>query len=87
MMKMQNNITTKHLKPNKMEQTAVEWLINQYEQKLGKSISIVMSDEIATANQMFEEQITDAYIEGGIKGFNFFGDDYEQYYNETFKNK
>jgi hypothetical protein len=36
------------------------------------------------AKEMEKQQIIDAYIEGGRKGFNEFADDYEQYYNETF---
>jgi hypothetical protein len=36
------------------------------------------------AKEMEKEQITDAYLEGGRKGFNFFGDDFEKYYNETY---
>lgn len=32
-----------------------------------------------------KQQIIDAYNDGGEKGFNEFGENAEQYYNETFK--
>jgi hypothetical protein len=44
--------------------TAVSWLIEQYEIKIGKSISSVMSDEINQAKQIEREQIEDAYGDG-----------------------
>ena len=37
--------------------TAVEWIVEQYEQKIGKGISSVMADEIKQAKEMEEEQI------------------------------
>ena len=40
-----------------MKQTAVEWLVEQYEQKIGKGITKVMFDEIQQAKQMEKEQI------------------------------
>jgi hypothetical protein len=39
-----------------MKQTAVQWLVEQYEQKIGKGITKVMFDEIQQAKQMEEEQ-------------------------------
>ncbi len=39
-----------------MTQTAVQWLVEQYEQKIGKGITKVMFDEIQQAKQMEEEQ-------------------------------
>ena len=70
------------------QQTAVEWLVEQYQKKVGKSITIVMQEQIKEANKMFEEQVKNAYndaIEAEMKV------DYvtksptaEQYYNETY---
>jgi hypothetical protein len=75
------------------EQTAVDWLIDQYEQTLGKSITAVMNDEIAIAKAMGKEQIREAHFTGS--GYNSFDmptnkinsayKDAEQYYNQTFK--
>jgi hypothetical protein len=68
-----------------MKQTAVQWLVD----KLNESGIPLMKDElemINQANEMFEQQIKDAYDDGnyaygmGIK-------EPEQYYNETFKTK
>ena len=36
--------------------TAVEWIVEQYEQKIGKGISSVMADEIKQAKEMEKEQ-------------------------------
>ena len=41
------------------KQTAVEWLIKRYEEKIGKSISNIMEDEIKQAKAMEREQIDD----------------------------
>ena len=65
-----------------MKQTAVEWLIEQL--KVNNYISDNAHWLIQEAKEMEKEQITDAYLEGGRKGFNFFGDDFEQYYKETY---
>jgi hypothetical protein len=46
-----------------------------------KNIIKRIDDELL---QIEKQQIIDAYVEGGRKGFNEFADDYEQYYNETF---
>ena len=40
-----------------MKQTAVQWLADQYEQKIGKGITMVMLDEINQALQMEKEQM------------------------------
>jgi hypothetical protein len=34
--------------------------------------------------EMEKQQIIDAYNDGGEKGFNKFGENFEHYYNETF---
>ena len=78
-----------------MKQTAVEWLIDQYELTIGKSITAVMIDEIATAKEMEKEYLIDFYVEGCDETYGVdepatstsdidFG---EEYYNKTFKNK
>jgi hypothetical protein len=50
------NIPPEHLNQNKMEQSAVEWIVEQYEQKIGKGISSVMADEIKQAKEIDKEQ-------------------------------
>jgi hypothetical protein len=67
-----------------MKQTAVEWL----EKKLieaGLIFEVGEAIEIQQAKEMEKQQIIDAYIEGYSAPENL--GDYEQYYNETFKNK
>ena len=66
--------------------TAVEWLVKE----LGIN-DLVTSKNMPITNKIFEQakemekqQIIDAYVEGGRKGFNEFADDYEKYYNETY---
>lgn len=73
------------------QQTAVEWLMEQisydngYGERLNSYIETFdLSEFFKKAKEIEKEQITDAYLEGGRKGFNFFGDDFEKYYEETF---
>ena len=68
------------------QQTAVEWLLNEFQEahKDFGGLDLQWLNKFEKAKEMEKEQITDAYIEGGRKGFNFFGDDYEEYYNETY---
>lgn len=68
------------------QQTSVEWLLNEFQEahKDFGGLDLQWLNKFEKAKEMEKEQITDAYIEGGRKGFNFFGDDYEQYYNETY---
>lgn len=68
------------------QQTAVEWLLNEFQEahKDFGGLDLQWLNKFEKAKEMEKEQITDAYIEGGRKGFNFFGDDYKQYYNETY---
>jgi len=61
-----------------MKQTAVEWLIEQYESNFPLTI-----DAMNQAKTMEKEQIKDAYYNG--KYNNVSRDTAEQYYNETFK--
>ena len=49
-----------------------------------QTIQIIIDTAKNKYLEMEKEQIIDAYIEGGRKGFNFFGDDYEKYYQETY---
>jgi hypothetical protein len=57
------------------EKTAVSWLVEQ----LAKN-GIIHSSDIHKANEMFEQQIMDAYETSHISMMTS-----EQYYNETFK--
>jgi hypothetical protein len=55
--------------------TAVEWLVEQLAEN-----GIIHSSDIHKANEMFEQQIMDAYETSHISMMTS-----EQYYNETFK--
>ena len=63
-------------------ETAVEWLTEKLRIEFGFSFS---NNILEQAKEMEKQQITDAYVAGGEKGFNKFGEDYEKYYIETFK--
>lgn len=69
------------------KQTAVEWLVQQYDKKIGKSITIVMQDAIQQAKTMEKEQIIDAYDAGLFDGTMDEVKDriHNNYYNETYK--
>jgi hypothetical protein len=60
-----------------MKQTAIQWLIERLNEN-----GIIHSSDIQKANEMFEQQIIDAYTTSHISKMNA-----EQYYNETFKSK
>jgi SMC interacting uncharacterized protein involved in chromosome segregation len=62
--------------------TAVEWLVQQI-LKHDKSFVEFYNAEIQQANELFEQQIIDAYIEGYSSNLN--AGDSEKYYNETYK--
>jgi hypothetical protein len=62
-----------------MEQTAVEYLVNQFRDAIGDSIINVMTEEIEQAKEMEKQQIIDAC---DIDKRSY--DNAEQYYNETF---
>ena len=66
-----------------MKQTAVEWLEKRFYFTKGQLIDI----DFNQAKEMEKQQIEDAYVDGGEKGFNKFGENFEQYYNETFKSE
>lgn len=64
------------------KQTAVEWLVEQFEQS-HSYINEIFKETIDQAKAMEREQIIDAYRTGWI---NYLPDkDSEQYYNETYK--
>jgi HEPN domain-containing protein len=63
-----------------MKQTAVEWLRKEL---LKRDMDISIKNLFEQAKEMEKQQIKDAYIDGEFtEGY---GDDAEQYYNETFK--
>ena len=65
-----------------MKQTAVEWFNQQIVDRQNGNGDARSWDEIFNqANEMFKQQIIDAYYEGKEYGFLEKG---EQYYNETF---
>jgi hypothetical protein len=61
-----------------MKQTAVEWLVEEFKEKLtGNNLPNWVLDVIQQAKEMEKEQIMDAHFEGS--------EDYRrQYYNETY---
>jgi hypothetical protein len=62
-----------------MKQTAVEWLLEQIENKNGKEFTSYYTEFIQQAKEMEKQQIVNAYDEGVIIHWG------EQYYNDTFK--
>ena len=66
------------------KQTAVEWLIEQYENTLGKSITKVMADEIEKAKAIEKEQIMDSLVDGRSQYRDKQIISAEQYYKETY---
>jgi hypothetical protein len=67
-----------------MEQTAGEWLIETHFGSI-ENCTPDFRNKIKQAKEMEKQQIIDAYIEGYSAPENL--GDFEQYYNETFKNK
>jgi len=66
-----------------MKQTAVEWLVNQYIEKL--TITPAMVEQ---AKAMEKEQICNAYVYGAAYGIDVLNNLIpDTYYNETFKSK
>jgi hypothetical protein len=70
-----------------MEQTAVEYLVNQFRDAIGDSIINVMTEEIEQAKEMEKQHIIDAYRRST---YQFEVDakincrTAEEYYNETY---
>jgi hypothetical protein len=52
-----------------MKQTAVEWLLEQIENKNGKEFSSYYTEFIEQAKEMEKQQIVNAYDEGEIDMF------------------
>jgi hypothetical protein len=65
-----------------MKQTAVEWLVEQIENKNGKEFNSYFQEFIEQAKEMEKEQIIDA-----CKQCSYSYEEAEQYYNETFKSE
>jgi hypothetical protein len=69
--------------------SAVEWLIEQLNKK--GFAPVVTDEEIEQAKEMEKEQHSETWNDSRIqyKGDNYLGKEksFEQYYNETFKNK
>ncbi len=85
---MANNTTTKVLNPNKMKQTAVEWLIEN--SHIIPKNELNKRELIKQAKEMEKEQIINTYRDGrsdqqSEKPSRFYNRMAEQYYNETFK--
>jgi hypothetical protein len=70
-----------------MKQTAVSWVVKELEQHHVK-IDIKNTVVVDQAEQMFKQQIMDAFYEGmNCQNFDPNKGRAEIYYNETFKNK
>ena len=71
------------------QQTAVEWLCQQLEQTIGRSIMLVMESEIEQAKQMEKEQIIETWHNGYNSQSPMIDEENcgQQYYNETFKSE
>ena len=70
-----------------MRQTAVEFLVKEFSEILGKIKTqpmedLLLVDAINKANEMFYRQITNAYESGVFDGFN---NQPLDYYNETYR--
>ena len=72
-----------------MKYTAIEWLIEQLNKK--GYAPVVTDEEIQQAKEMEKQQHSDTWGDSRIqyKGDNYIGKEksFEEYYNETFKNK
>jgi hypothetical protein len=65
--------------------TAVEWLVEILELSNISNQDLAYNEAVFhNAKEMEKQQIIDAYNDGGEKGFNKFGENFEQYYNETY---
>lgn len=76
-----------------MEQTAVEWLINEIStDRVGKAIIQTLYKEFQQAKETEKQQIMKAYYDGrndesSSKARHNYNRNSEEYYKETFKNK
>ena len=68
-----------------MKQTAVEWLVEEFDLT---SQSPIIKNVVEQAEEMFKDQIMDAFYEGmNCQNFDPNKGRSEIYYDETFKNK
>ena len=67
------------------KQTAVEWLVEQYEKSFTLEINKVMTGIIEQAKAMEREQINDAFESGYVAGDIDDGKNGLEYYNSTYK--
>ena len=75
-----------------MKQTAVEWLVEEFKEKLtGNNLPNSVLDIIKQAKAMEKQQIIDAYLKDigkvTIDKALVHWDKAEEYYNETFKSE
>jgi hypothetical protein len=70
------------------KQTAVKWLANEIQEQLNVFLPGAILDEIMInkANEMFEQQIKDAW-NNGFREFYDGSSTPEDYYNKTFKSE
>lgn len=71
-----------------MTKTAVDWLVEQYEQEFNTTMSIIMEKQIQQAKEMEKQQIIESYYAGTAQFDNSAPivnpKTPEQYYNETY---
>ncbi len=77
-----------------MKQTAVEWLVEEFKEKLtGNNLPNWVLDVIQQAKEMEKEQIIDAFLTGYLDDLpdplpkDYYELNAEQYYKETFKSE
>ncbi len=70
-----------------MKQTAVEWLVEQMTQ--GDFIALPKPEWIKQAKEMEKQQIMNAWLIDGYTDLtnNYWVNEFEEYYNETFKSE
>ena len=70
------------------QQTAVEWLEQEFEKRLPLGVGDVLIDLIKQAKELEKQQIIDAHLTGLIHPLEMEATKQaEQYYNETFKSE
>lgn len=74
---------------SKMKQTAIDWLIEKYIDKIGTSVRTIMQEEINQAKEMERQQIIDACNQTEFEDIDGMGihetiSKGEQYYNEIY---
>ena len=70
------------------QQTAVEWLEQEFEKRLPLGVGDVLIDLIKQAKELEKQQIIDAHLTGLIHPLEMEATKQaEQYYNETFNTK